>query len=99
MENFVLTKNNDYGNMTKEELIQACIDKDTTIKQVSSQSKEVYNKQDIIELFNCANDKALRMLKLMFQMGYGNKIGKEYYVSKQQQQKFLTDMAGKEVYI
>jgi len=99
MENISLTKKNDYDNMTKEELIQACIDKDITIKQVSSLSKEIYSKQDIIEMFNCANDKALRMLKLMFQMGYGNKIGKEYYVSRNQQQKFLTDMAGKEVYI
>ncbi|MFR8222426.1 MAG: hypothetical protein ACLU9T_16070 [Blautia faecis] len=38
------------------------------------------------------------ILKLMFQMGYGNKIGKEYYVSQKAQEDF-ENMVGKEVYI
>lgn len=85
--------------MNKEELIRACIEKDAAIEQISLRMKEIYGKQDIIELFGCANDKALRILKLMYQMGYGNKIGKEYYVLREQQQKFLIDMSGKEVYV
>ena len=50
-------------------------------------------------LYKCESNKALRILKLMFQMGYGNKIGKEYYISKESQAEFIKDMAGKEVFI
>ena len=51
--------------------------------------KELLNKSDIMSLYGCESNKALRILKLMFQMGYGNKIGKEYFEC----------MAGKEVFI
>ena len=56
-------------------------------------------KKDIMELYACESNKALRILKLMFQMGYGNKIGKEYYVSQKGHEEFVKDMIGKEVYI
>ena len=52
-----------------------------------------------MEQFHCESDKALRILKMMFQMGYGNKIGKEYYVSLNSQLDFLDKMRGKEVFI
>ena len=56
-------------------------------------------KNDIMEIYHCESNKALRILKLMFQMGYGNKIGKEYYISQKSQEDFIEKMAGKEVYI
>ena len=56
-------------------------------------------KKEIMDVYHCESDKALRILKLMFQMGYGNKIGKEYYVSQKAQEDFLKNMVGKKVYI
>ena len=41
----------------------------------------------------------LKILKVMFQMGYGNRIGKEYYITYEAYQNFMKKMAGKEVYI
>ena len=37
---------------------------------------QVLTKTDIMSIYKCESNKALRILKLMFQMGYGNKIGK-----------------------
>ena len=52
-----------------------------------------------MSIYKCESNKALKILKLMFQMGYGNKIGKEYYISLESQSDFLADMKGKEVFI
>ena len=92
---------NIYDNMSKEELIAQCVDKDneidTYIEQINQH--QVLTKNDIMRMYKCESNKALRILKLMFQMGYGNKIGKEYYISLASQNDFLTDMRGKEVFI
>ena len=69
---------NIYDNMSKEELIAQCVDKDneidTYIEQINQH--QVLTKNDIMRMYKCESNKALRILKLMFQMGYGNKIGK-----------------------
>ena len=52
-----------------------------------------------MSIYKCESNKSLRILNLMFQMGYGNKIGKEYYISLESQNDFLTAMRGKEVFI
>ena len=90
-----------YDNMSKEELIAQCIDKDNQIDMFRSQLKkiQVLTKTDIMSIYKCESNKALRILKLMFQMGYANKIGKEYYISLDAQNDFLTAMRGKEVFI
>ena len=89
--------------MTKGELIQSCIDKDAMINKciesLKDSNNDILNKSDIMALYKCESNKALRILKLMFQMGYGNKIGKEYYISQKSQEDFIEKMAGKEVYI
>ena len=89
--------------MTKGELIQSCIDKDAMINKciesLKDSNNDILNKSDIMALYKCESNKALRILKLMFQMGYGNKIGKEYYVSQKSQEEFVKNMVGKEVYI
>lgn len=56
-------------------------------------------KSDIMQIYHCESNKALKILKVMFNMGYGSKIGKEYYASKQSHDAFIKDMAGKEVFI
>lgn len=57
------------------------------------------SKKEIMDIYHCGSNKALKILRLMFQMGYGNKIGKEYYVSQESQTKFVNDMSGKDVLI
>ena len=58
-----------------------------------------YGKKDIMRIFNCESDKALKILKIIFQMKEGNKIGREYYVKKQALDSFMEDMKGKALYI
>lgn len=90
-----------YDEMSKDELIAQCIDKDNQLDYYANQVKkyQVLTKADIMSIYKCESNKALKILKLMFQMGYGNKIGKEYYISLDSQSDFLTDMKGKEVFI
>ena len=57
------------------------------------------NKKDIMSLYKCGSDKALRLLKFMYDVGYANKFGKEYYVTSEALNKFLADYAGKNVMI
>jgi len=60
---------------------------------------EIYNKDDIMLMFNCENDKALRFMRLMFQMKVAIKIGKEYYVLKEDLLKFMEDYKGRKLLI
>lgn len=59
----------------------------------------IYNKDDIMNLFKCESDKALRILKLMYSMQEANKIGREYYVTQESLLNFLRDMQGREIII
>lgn len=88
-----------YDRMTKEELIEQCFNKDTAIEELKHNQLEIINKSDIMSLYKCESNKALKILKVMFQMGYGNRIGKEYYITYEAYQNFMKKMAGKEVYI
>lgn len=98
-----LNSEQNYATLTKEQLMLLCIDKDVVIASCVRSLKEnphkMLGKKDIMELYNCESNKALRILKLMFQMGYGNKIGKEYYVSWKAHEDFVKKMVGKEVFI
>lgn len=89
--------------MEKEDLIKTCMEKDvlldTCIKRLKENGQKMLCKKDIMNMYGCENDKALKILKLMFSMGYGNKIGKEYYTSKQAHEDFIRTMAGREVFI
>ena len=60
---------------------------------------DVYCKNDIMKMFNCESDKALKILKIMYQMKLANKIGKEYYTERENLVKFLNDFKGKEILI
>lgn len=60
---------------------------------------DIYCKSDIMKIFKCESDKALKILKIMFQMNEANKIGREYYVEKESLIRFLDEMKGKELQI
>jgi hypothetical protein len=98
-----LNKQQEYDKMQRDELIDLCVQKDYVIDKYIQSLKcsqlHMFGKNDIMEIYRCESNKALRILKLMFQMGYGNKIGKEYYVSREAQEEFIKNMAGKEVFI
>lgn len=72
------------------------------IRQVQEEEKkelEIYGKQDIMKLFKCESDKALRILKIMYQMKMANKIGRQYYVEKEALARFLEEFQGLEILI
>lgn len=60
---------------------------------------EIYGKKDIMNIFKCESDKALRILRTMYQMNEANKIGREYYTDKESLNNFLNDYKGKKIYI
>lgn len=93
----------EYATMTKDSLIERCQSQDTFLKNLIANIKlnnsAMLGKSDIMQIYHCESNKALKILKVMFHMGYGSKIGKEYYASKQSHDAFIKDMAGKEVFI
>lgn len=93
----------EYATMTKDNLIERCQSQDTFLKNLIANIKlnnsAMLGKSDIMQIYHCESNKALKILKVMFNMGYGSKIGKEYYASKQSHDAFIKDMAGKEVFI
>ena len=52
---------------------------------------------NIMKIFKCESDKALKILKIMYQMKEGNKIGKEYYIDKDSLIQFLDKYKGEEI--
>lgn len=93
----------DYATMSKENLVEICEEQDALLNSLIAHLKlnnnAMLNKQDIMQIYHCESNKALRILKVMFNMGYGNKVGKEYYTSQQSHEEFVAAMAGKEVFI
>lgn len=98
-----MNKEVNYDILSRNELIHLCIEKDNMIdkciQSLQNSQSTMLGKKEIMRMYKCESDKALKILKLMFQMGYGNKIGKEYYISNQSQENFINNMAGKEVFI
>lgn len=60
---------------------------------------EIYGKKDIMNIFKCESNKALRILRTMYQMNEANKIGREYYTDQESLNRFLNDYKGKKIYI
>lgn len=69
------------------------------LNNLNKDKMTIYGKQDIMELFKCESDKALRLLKLMFQMKEANKIGREYYIDHESLMDFLERFKGEEISI
>jgi len=71
----------------------------TNLNNIDSNSAIIYNKEDIMKLFKCESDKALKILKFLYSMSEANKIGREYYVTHESLMNFLKDMQGREILI
>lgn len=62
-------------------------------------NKKLYGKEEIKELLQCGNQKALNFLKLLFQMHYAIKIGKSYLIKAEDFDRFFEDFKGQEIVI
>ena len=61
--------------------------------------KKLYGKNEIMELLQCGNQKALNFLKLLFQMQYAIKVGKSYLIKAEDFDRFFEDFKGQEIVI
>lgn len=61
--------------------------------------KKLYGKNEIMELLQCGNQKALNFLKLLFQMQYAIKVGKSYLIKAEDFDRFFEDYKGQEIMI
>ncbi len=62
-------------------------------------NKKLYGKNEIMELLQCGNQKALNFLKLLFQMQYAIKVGKKYLITAEDFNRFFEDYKGQEIVI
>ena len=74
-----------FGNIEKE------------FEFVENKDDELLNKEDIKKIFKCESDKSLKILKFMYTNNFGMKVGKEYYISKDNFKKFLEVYRGKDL--
>lgn len=62
-------------------------------------NKKLYGKNEIMELLQCGNQKALNFLKLLYQMKYAIKVGKSYLIKAEDFDRFFEDFKGQEIVI
>lgn len=67
------------------------------VLQKNAEEEVLYGKEDIMRIFNCESDKALKILKYAFQTRHAIKMGKEYYITKDSYLDFLDLIQGREV--
>ena len=66
-------------------------------KEDDIQQVDLLTKEDISRMFKCENDKSLKIMRLLFEMRYATKIGKEYYIKKEDFEKFFNEEKGRKV--
>lgn len=72
---------------------------DDLFNRLGNKELELLDKESIMQIFNCQSDKALKILKLMYANNFGCKIGKEYYITKNEFSKFMNIYKGKDLLI
>lgn len=71
------------------------VDEELKYQSAIKNQLTLYNKEDIMNMFKCESDKALKILRLAFQMKYSFKLGKEFYITQEDFNKFLDDIKGR----
>lgn len=66
------------------------------LKKELPDSVLVLNKHDIMKIFNKESDFALRFFRASKAAGFSTKVGKEYYISRDNFRKFLKTYQGQE---
>lgn len=67
------------------------------LERMSNKELELLDKESIMQIFKCESDKALKILKMMYANEFGCKMGKEYYITKNEFKKFMNSYKGKDV--
>ena len=78
----------------QEKLIQALME-----GQGEREASLLYSKRKIMEIFDAGSDFALRFLRMAKMSGYAIQVGKEYYISQKDFDRFMKDFAGQRVLI
>lgn len=81
----------------KQEMEKKDIVINTLLDRLSNKELELLGKEEIMQIFKCESDKALKILKLMYSNDFGSKVGKEYYVTKNEFKKFMDSYKGKDL--
>ena len=61
--------------------------------------QDYISKKDIMRMYDCESDKALRILKLMYNIKYAFKVGKQYYTTAEYNKQFFELYKGKSVIV
>lgn len=69
------------------------------LERMTNKELELLNKEAIMQIFGCESDKALKILKMMYANSFGCKVGKEYYITKNEFKKFMESYKGKDLKI
>lgn len=69
------------------------------LERLKDKDLELLDKEAIMQIFNCQSDKSLKILKLMYANSFGCKIGKEYYITRNEFIKFMNSYKGKPLVI
>lgn len=56
-------------------------------------------KKDVMQMYGCESDKALRILKCMYNIQFAFKLGNRYYTTEEYNRKFFELYKGKKVLI
>ena len=64
-------------------------------KETQDAPLEMYGKKDIMGAFECKSDKALRILRLAYNMKFATKLGNEYYIKKEDFGDFMEQLKGR----
>lgn len=81
----------------KQEMEKKDIVINTLLDRLSNKELELLGKEEIMQIFKCESDKSLKILKLMYANEFGSKVGKEYYVTKNEFKKFIDSYKGKDL--
>lgn len=91
----------EFWKIHKEDLDNKLEEKDIIInsllERMSNKELELLDKEAIMQIFKCESDKALKILKMMYANEFGCKMGKEYYITRNEFKKFMNSYKGKDV--
>ena len=72
---------------------------DLLIHELKTTNLDLLGKKDIMRIFCCQSAKALDILRFLYGNNMATKIGKEFYVTKDNLKKFISIYMGKNIVI
>lgn len=88
-----------FWKLHKEDLDKKDLVINSLLERMTNKELELLDKAAIMQIFGCESDKALKILKMMYANQFGCKVGKEYYITKNEFKKFMESYKGKDLKI